>query len=112
MRKYIDFEERIENILNDIRVEIIELIESTGKKEYTFKRDYLRLTLTDEFDNETIVVSKIKWDDETGEILQSASRDREEILLQTYDLDQIRNNRLSWGLFRDRRPEYYGEIVK
>lgn len=50
--------------------------------------------------------------DETGEILQSASRDREEILLQTYDLDQIRNNRLSWGLFRDRRPECYGEIVK
>ena len=50
--------------------------------------------------------------DETGEILQSASRDREEVLLQTYDLDQIRNNRLSWGLFRDRRPECYGEIVK
>lgn len=68
MRKYIDFEERIENILNDIRVEIIELIESTGKKEYTFKKDYVRLTLTDEFDCETIVVSKIKWDDESGEL--------------------------------------------
>lgn len=68
MRKYIDFEERIENIFNDIRVEIIELIESTGKKEYTFKKDYVRLTLTDEFDSETIVVSKIKWDDESGEL--------------------------------------------
>lgn len=85
MRKYIDFEERIENILNDIRVEIIELIESTGKKEYTFKRDYLRLTLTDEFDNETIVVSKIKWDDETGEIVIVSDENREYIISDFVD---------------------------
>lgn len=50
--------------------------------------------------------------DETGEILQSASRDQEEILLQTYDLDELAAKRLEWGLFRDRRPECYGEIVK
>lgn len=50
--------------------------------------------------------------EETGEILQSASRDREEILMQEYDLDAIGENRLSWGLFRDRRPECYGELVK
>lgn len=50
--------------------------------------------------------------DETGEILQSASRDREEILMETYDLDELAAKRLEWGLFRDRRPECYGEIVK
>lgn len=50
--------------------------------------------------------------DETGEIVKSASRDKEEILLKTFDLDLIAENRLSWGLFRDRRPEMYGEIVK
>ena len=43
--------------------------------------------------------------DETGELVQSASRDKEEILVQTFDLDQVRENRLSWGIFRDRRPE-------
>lgn len=48
--------------------------------------------------------------DETGEILQSASRDREEILTETYDLDELAAKRLEWGLFRDRRPECYGEI--
>lgn len=48
--------------------------------------------------------------DETGEILQSASRDQEEILTETYDLDELAAKRLEWGLFRDRRPECYGEI--
>ncbi|MGN0294677.1 MAG: N-carbamoylputrescine amidase [Lachnospiraceae bacterium] len=48
--------------------------------------------------------------DETGEILQSAARDREEILTETYDLDELAAKRLEWGLFRDRRPECYGEI--
>ncbi|MDD7390314.1 MAG: N-carbamoylputrescine amidase [Lachnospiraceae bacterium] len=49
--------------------------------------------------------------DETGAILQSASRDREEILMETYDLDELAAKRLEWGLFRDRRPECYGEIA-
>ena len=38
--------------------------------------------------------------------------DREEILVHTYDLDAISVNRLSWGLFRDRRPETYGMITR
>ncbi len=49
--------------------------------------------------------------DETGEILEGASRDAEEILIHTYDFDEIAVNRLSWGLFRDRRPECYGDIT-
>jgi len=50
--------------------------------------------------------------DETGAILEDASRDSEEILIHTYDLDEIANNRLSWGIFRDRRPECYWDIVE
>ncbi|MBR4781694.1 MAG: N-carbamoylputrescine amidase [Lachnospiraceae bacterium] len=50
--------------------------------------------------------------DITGDIIQSASRDKEEILLQTFDLDLNAENRLSWGIFRDRRPEMYKDIVK
>lgn len=49
--------------------------------------------------------------DETGELLCAASRDSEEVLLQTYDLDELAAKRLEWGLFRDRRPEYYEQIA-
>ncbi|MDO4648884.1 MAG: N-carbamoylputrescine amidase [Eubacteriales bacterium] len=50
--------------------------------------------------------------DETGQIVESAGRDQEEILLHTYDLDEISVNRLSWGLFRDRRPDCYGDLTR
>lgn len=49
--------------------------------------------------------------DGTGALVQDASRDREEILYAEYDLDALAEDRLSWGLFRDRRPECYGAIV-
>ena len=49
--------------------------------------------------------------DEKGEIVTSASRDKEEILYHEYDLDKIWEDRLAWGLFRDRRPESYKTIV-
>jgi N-carbamoylputrescine amidase len=48
--------------------------------------------------------------DETGDCIVKASRDKEEIIYAEYDFGEIRKNRLSWGLFRDRRPECYGEI--
>lgn len=47
----------------------------------------------------------------TGELIQDASRDKEEVLLAEYDLAALAEDRLSWGLFRDRRPECYGKIV-
>ena len=50
--------------------------------------------------------------DGTGAILQDGCRDHEEILTQKLDLDQLAEDRLSWGLFRDRRPECYQEIVE
>lgn len=49
--------------------------------------------------------------DETGELIKSASRDTEEILMTEYDLSDLMAKRLEWGLFRDRRPEYYGIIA-
>lgn len=48
--------------------------------------------------------------DSTGELLQSADRESECILMETFDLDELAKNRLEWGLYRDRRPECYGDI--
>lgn len=50
--------------------------------------------------------------DETGELLASASRDMEGILTAEYDFAEIEKNRLSWGLFRDRRPDMYHTIIE
>ncbi len=49
--------------------------------------------------------------DDLGGLVAEASRDREEILTYTYDLDKINADRLSWGLFRDRRPECYKTLI-
>ena len=50
--------------------------------------------------------------DELGEIIESAGRDKEEILYSEIDLDKNREDRLAWGLFRDRRPKMYNKIVE
>lgn len=50
--------------------------------------------------------------DGTGEILEDAGRTEERLLLHTFDLDAMEELRLSWGLFRDRRPEMYGELLR
>lgn len=50
--------------------------------------------------------------DETGEVIVSADRNSECVITAEFDLEQIREMRMSWGLFRDRRPEQYNEIVK
>lgn len=49
--------------------------------------------------------------DGIGALVQDASRDQEEILYAEYDLAALAEDRLSWGLFRDRRPECYGKIA-
>ena len=50
--------------------------------------------------------------DNTGDIIADGSRDKEEILYAEFDLDSLEKERLSWGLFRDRRPDMYGKIVE
>ena len=49
--------------------------------------------------------------DGVGEIIKSASRDREEILVSSYNLEALAKERLDWGLFRDRRPECYNPLT-
>lgn len=48
--------------------------------------------------------------DQWGEIIASAGRETEEILYAEYDFETNREDRLSWGVFRDRRPEMYTEL--
>lgn len=50
--------------------------------------------------------------DATGEIVASAGKTSEEVLVYEFNLDALDRDRLSWGLFRDRRPECYSAIVK
>lgn len=50
--------------------------------------------------------------DATGEIISSADRTSEAVIYGEFDLEEIRELRMSWGLFRDRRPEMYGEITR
>ncbi len=50
--------------------------------------------------------------DGTGDLLQTASKTEETVLLQEFDLDELRDFRLSWGVFRDRRPEMYKAITE
>ncbi len=45
-----------------------------------------------------------------GDKLQEAGRDGDAVLVQSFDLAAIRQQRDSWGIFRDRRPELYGAI--
>lgn len=49
--------------------------------------------------------------DETGDVVEQATRDTEMILLHTFDLDEIRDMRMSWGVFRDRRPDCYTTLT-
>ncbi|MDJ0879109.1 MAG: N-carbamoylputrescine amidase [Halieaceae bacterium] len=49
--------------------------------------------------------------DYTGELVQLADDHSETVLVQSFDLDAIAAYRASWGLFRDRRPDLYGDIT-
>ncbi|MCQ2537169.1 MAG: N-carbamoylputrescine amidase [Lachnospiraceae bacterium] len=50
--------------------------------------------------------------DGTGALIADGSRDKEEVLIAEFDLDQCEEDRFSWGLFRDRRPEQYKKITE
>ncbi|MCF6775279.1 N-carbamoylputrescine amidase [Thiotrichales bacterium 19X7-9] len=48
----------------------------------------------------------------TGEKIIEANRCDDAILYHQFDLDQIAQARYSWGLFRDRRPDLYNQLVE
>ena len=48
---------------------------------------------------------------ETGAIAAAAGRAEETVLAVSYDLDGIAQQRLDWGIYRDRRPHCYGAVT-
>lgn len=48
--------------------------------------------------------------DHCGAIVTECSRSNEEIIVHSFDLSDIRKDRILWGVFRDRRPDLYGAI--
>lgn len=49
--------------------------------------------------------------DYTGGLLQCADRETEGFLAASINLDEAREYRRSWGVFRDRRPDLYGPLL-
>ncbi len=47
-----------------------------------------------------------------GEIIDMASRDKDELLISDFDLDMIDEVRATWQFFRDRRPETYEKMLE
>ena len=48
--------------------------------------------------------------DGCGEIQEAMGSEEEGFITADFDLDRLMEDRLSWGLFRDRRPKMYGKI--
>jgi N-carbamoylputrescine amidase len=49
--------------------------------------------------------------DHRGQIITESSRNEETIQYAEWDLNAVANARHAWGLFRDRRPELYADIL-
>lgn len=48
---------------------------------------------------------------QTGEIIAQAGRSEETVLTAEFDLDKIAEQRIEWGVFRDRRPDLYQALL-
>ncbi|MSO31604.1 MAG: N-carbamoylputrescine amidase [Ilumatobacteraceae bacterium] len=49
--------------------------------------------------------------DNTGEKVAEAGRDRDAVLVASFDRQEMQSLRASWGVFRDRRPDLYGSVT-
>jgi N-carbamoylputrescine amidase len=49
--------------------------------------------------------------DHTGAKVAEADRDSQELITAAFDLDAVRRNRIAWGVFRDRRPDFYYPLM-
>jgi N-carbamoylputrescine amidase len=49
--------------------------------------------------------------DHTGAIVAQADDHSEQVITATFDLEEIRRYRHSWGVFRDRRPDLYAPLT-
>jgi N-carbamoylputrescine amidase len=48
--------------------------------------------------------------DATGALVAEAG-DEQAVITASFDLDAVRERRIAWGVFRDRRPELYGNLL-
>ena len=48
---------------------------------------------------------------EEGNKVEELNRTEEGFILHTFNLDEIEKKRYPWGVFRDRRPETYKDLV-
>jgi N-carbamoylputrescine amidase len=49
--------------------------------------------------------------DHKGKLLAEADRDSSAVLVQRLDLAAMAEERLNWGIYRDRRPDMYGPLL-
>ena len=49
--------------------------------------------------------------DQYGNVVEEMNREEEGFRVHEFDLNAIDHERVSWGVFRDRRPECYGDLV-
>ena len=49
---------------------------------------------------------------EYGEKIAEANREQETLLYADFDLEKIEKERRDWGVFRDRRTDLYGDLLK
>ncbi len=50
--------------------------------------------------------------DSHGEVVEQMDRKMEGYRIHEFDLDEINKERVAWGVFRDRRPECYKDLLK
>ena len=50
--------------------------------------------------------------DHRGSLVESADAKSETILTASFDLEEIREHRRAWGVFRDRRPDLYHPLLR
>jgi N-carbamoylputrescine amidase len=50
--------------------------------------------------------------DHTGAVVAEADDRSEQVLTASFDLEEIRHYRHAWGVYRDRRPDLYGPLLK
>ena len=43
--------------------------------------------------------------------MAEANREDQAIIAAKFDMDEIRQARTSWGVYRDRRPDLYGSLM-
>lgn len=102
-RKYIDFYERLQNIISDVTIEIAEMLENNGKNEYTFSNKNITLTLIEDYENDIVFVDKLRWDEDESELYVVTSDN------EVYCISDFENETLALLYLYD---ELYSEMNK